>query len=427
MSMFVDVAHIHLKAGDGGNGAVSFRREKYVPAGGPDGGDGGRGGSVYFVADDNLSSLMDFRYKKKYAAENGQPGSGVHRFGRDGEDVTIRVPRGTLIKDEDTGALVADISGDEPVLICRGGRGGWGNTHFATPTRQAPRFAKAGLPGQSLNARLELKLLADVGFVGLPNVGKSTLLAAISAARPKVANYHFTTLVPNLGVVYLDEGVSFVAADIPGIIEGASEGAGLGHAFLRHIDRCRLLIHLVDVSGCEGRDPVEDFHTINDELSRYDMQLEMRPQIVAANKSDIAENGDNFAALRAAAEEKGFAIFPISAATGEGVKELLWEVAKRLRELPPIAIYEPDAPTVDLEQAIASDEIHVQRRSDGVYEILGDRLIPVLNSVNYEDYESLNFLQRVLKNAGVFDMLEEKGIQEGDTVSINGFEFDYIK
>ncbi|MBR3692417.1 MAG: GTPase ObgE [Clostridia bacterium] len=425
--MFVDVARIHLKAGDGGNGAVSFRREKYIPAGGPDGGDGGRGGSVFLVADDNLSSLMDFRYKKKYSAENGQPGGAVHRFGRDGESVTIRVPRGTLVKNAETGALIADISGDEPVLICRGGRGGWGNSHFATPTRQAPRFAKAGLPGQSVDVRLELKLLADVGFVGLPNVGKSTLLSAISAARPKVANYHFTTLVPNLGVVYLEEGVSFVAADIPGIIEGASEGAGLGHAFLRHIDRCRLLIHLVDVSGCEGRDPVEDFRTINEELSKYDLQLENRPQIVAANKSDIAEGEENLNALRAAAAEKGFELYPISAATGEGVKELLWAVAKQLRELPPIAIYEPDAPTADLEQALSSDEIRVERRPDGVYEILGDRLIPVLNSVNYEDYESLNFLQRVLKNAGVFDMLEEKGIKEGDTVSINGFEFDYIK
>lgn len=427
MSMFVDVARIHLKAGDGGNGAVSFRREKYVPAGGPDGGDGGRGGSVYFLADDNLSSLMDFRYKKKYAAENGQPGSSVHRFGRDGGDVTIRVPRGTLVKDAATGALIADISGEEPVLICRGGRGGWGNSHFATPTRQAPRFAKAGLPGQVLDAQLELKLLADVGFVGLPNVGKSTLLSAVSAARPKVANYHFTTLVPNLGVVYLDQGVSFVCADIPGIIEGASEGAGLGTAFLRHIDRCRLLVHLVDVSGSEGRDPVEDFRTINEELACYDLRLEQRPQIVCANKCDIARGEENLERLRAAAEERGAELYPISAATGEGVKELLWAVSEQLRRLPPIAVYEPDAPAADLESALQSDEIRVQRRADGVFEILGDRLIPVLNSVNYEDYESLNFLQRVLKNAGVFDMLEAAGIREGDTVCINDFEFDYVK
>ena len=425
--MFIDVAHICLKAGDGGNGAVSFRREKYIPAGGPDGGDGGRGGSIYLVADDNLSSLMDFRYQKKYVARNGEPGGGVHRSGKDGEDVTLKVPRGTLVKNAATGALVADVSGDEPVLICRGGRGGWGNSHFATPTRQAPRFAKAGLPGQVLEATLELKLLADVGFVGLPNVGKSTLLSAISSARPKVANYHFTTLVPNLGVVYLDAGVSFVAADIPGIIEGASDGAGLGLDFLRHIERCRLLLHLVDVSGSEGRDPVEDFNAINGELTKYGLRLEERPQIVVANKTDLCEDGENLARLRAVAEAKGFALYEISAATGTGVKELLWAVAQRLRELPPVTVFEPDAPEVSLSDAVGSDEIRIRRRDDGAYVIEGDRLIPVLNSVNYEDYESLNYLQRVLKNAGVFDMLEAAGIREGDTVAINDFEFDYVK
>ncbi len=426
MAVFVDVAHIHLKAGNGGAGAVSFRREKYIPAGGPDGGDGGRGGSIYVVADDNLSSLMDFRYQKKYAAGNGEPGSAVHRFGKDGADITLHVPRGTLIRNAETGALVADISGDEPVLICRGGRGGWGNSHFATPTRQAPRFAKSGLPGQELEAELELKLLADVGFVGLPNVGKSTLLSAVSAARPKVANYHFTTLVPNLGVVYLEQGVSFVAADIPGIIEGASEGAGLGLDFLRHIERCRLLLHLVDVSGSEGRDPAEDFRTINGELSRYGLDLERRPQIVAANKSDLCADGENAARLRAAAEERGFPFYEISAATGAGVRELMWAVANALRELPPVAIYEPDPPA-DLKTAVESDEIRIVRRPDGVFEITGDRLLPVLNSVNYDDYESLNYLQRVLRNAGVFDMLEAEGIREGDTVAIHEFEFEYVK
>ena len=425
--MFIDIANIHLQAGNGGNGAVSFRREKYIPAGGPDGGDGGRGGSIFLVADDNLSSLMDFRYQKKYVAENGQPGGGVHRSGKDGADVTLRVPRGTLVRNSATGALIADISGDEPVLICRGGRGGWGNSHFATPTRQAPRFAKAGLAGETLEAKLELKLLADVGFVGLPNVGKSTLLSSISSARPKVANYHFTTLVPNLGVVYLGEGVSFVAADIPGIIEGASEGAGLGLDFLRHIERCRLLLHLVDVSGSEGRDPVEDFRVINEELTRYGLRLEERPQIVVANKSDLATDGENLARLRAEAEARGASLYPISAATGEGVKELLWAVAAALRELPPVTVFTPDAPDVDLASAVGSDEIRIRRQDDGSFEILGDRLIPVLNSVNYEDYESLNFLQRVLRNAGVFDMLEAAGIREGDTVRINDFEFDYVK
>ena len=425
--MFIDIANIHLQAGSGGNGAVSFRREKYIPAGGPDGGDGGRGGSIYLVADDNLSSLMDFRYQKKYVAENGQPGGGVHRSGKDGADVTLRVPRGTLVRNSATGALVADISGDEPVLICRGGRGGWGNSHFATPTRQAPRFAKAGLAGEALEAKLELKLLADVGFVGLPNVGKSTRLSSISSARPKVANYHFTTLVPNLGVVYLGEGVSFVAADIPGIIEGASEGAGLGLDFLRHIERCRLLLHLVDVSGSEGRDPVEDFRVINEELTRYGLRLEDRPQIVVANKSDLSADGENLSRLRAEAEARGFALYPISAATGEGVKELLWAVASALRELPPVTVFTPDAPSADLVSAVGSDEIRIRRQDDGSFEILGDRLIPVLNSVNYEDYESLNFLQRVLRNAGVFDMLEAAGIREGDTVRINDFEFDYVK
>ena len=283
---FIDKARISVKAGAGGNGCVSFHREKYIAAGGPDGGDGGSGGSIILQVDDNLSTLMDFRYKRKYVAENGVDGSGQRKSGKDGKSLTIRVPRGTLVRDPETSEIIQDMSGDEPFVLCRGGKGGWGNTHFATPTRQAPRFAKSGLPGEAMEVVLELKLLADVGLVGFPNVGKSTLLSVVSRANPKIANYHFTTLYPNLGVVYVDDGVSFVMADIPGIIEGASEGAGLGHDFLRHIDRCRLLVHVVDVSGSEGRDPVADFDAINAELVSYSPELARRPPRVAAHKVD---------------------------------------------------------------------------------------------------------------------------------------------
>jgi len=284
---FIDKARITVRAGNGGNGAVAFHREKYIAAGGPDGGDGGDGGSIIVRVDDNMSTLMDFRYKRKYVAANGVDGQGGRKSGKDGQSLTIRVPRGTLIRDAETGEIIKDMSDDQPFVLCKGGRGGWGNQHFATPTRQVPRFAKAGLPGESHDVVLELKLLADVGLVGFPNVGKSTLLSVVSKAHPKIANYHFTTLYPNLGVVYVDEGVSFVMADIPGIIEGASEGAGLGHDFLRHIDRCRLLVHLVDVSGSEGRDPIADFDAINQELRQYSPELADRPQIVVANKTDL--------------------------------------------------------------------------------------------------------------------------------------------
>ena len=286
-SPFVDKVTIQVRAGDGGAGAVAFHREKYVAAGGPDGGDGGRGGNIVFTVDDHMSTLMDFRYKRKFVAGNGQPGQGKRCSGKDGESIVLKVPRGTVLRDADSGAIMHDMSSGEDYVACRGGRGGWGNKHFATPTRQVPRFAKPGLPGESHTITLELKLLADVGLVGFPNVGKSTLLSVVSNAHPKIANYHFTTLFPNLGVVYVDEGVSFVLADIPGIIEGASDGAGLGHDFLRHIDRCRLLIHLVDVSGSEGRDPVEDFEAINAELAQYNADLASRPQLVAANKLSL--------------------------------------------------------------------------------------------------------------------------------------------
>ena len=341
--MFIDVAKIKIASGKGGDGKVSFHREKYVASGGPDGGDGGRGGSVIFQVDDNLSTLLDFRYKKKYVAANGENGMGKRMKGKDGANLVIRVPRGTIIRDRQTGQVIQDLSGDEPFVVAKGGNGGWGNTHFATPTRQTPRFAKPGQPGVEMEITLELKLLADVGLVGFPNVGKSTLLSVVSAARPKIANYHFTTLIPNLGVVRVAEEQSFVMADIPGIIEGAAEGAGLGHDFLRHIDRCRLLLHLVDAAGSEGRDPLEDVETINRELAGYSEFLASRPQIIVANKTDLlGENREPVEKLRQYAREHDFGFLELSAATGQGVQELIHKTWEMLQELPPVFIYEPE-------------------------------------------------------------------------------------
>ena len=377
---FIDKARITVRAGDGGNGCVSFHREKYIAAGGPDGGDGGCGGHIILQVDDNLSTLMDFRYKRKYTAEKGVDGSGQRKSGKDGKSLTIRVPRGTLVRDAETNEIIQDMSGDEPYILCRGGKGGWGNTHFATPTRQAPRFAKSGLPGESHDVVLELKLLADVGLIGFPNVGKSTLLSVVSRANPKIANYHFTTLYPNLGVVYVDEGVSFVMADIPGIIEGANEGAGLGHDFLRHIDRCRLLVHVVDVSGCEGRDPVADFDAINQELRQYSPELAQRPQIVAANKTDIMPDDTLLAALRAHVEALGYPLYTISAAAHQGTRELTRAVAGRLAELPPVTVYEANyvkrPPKVDMSQPL---DITVE---DNVYSIEGPWLQRLIANTN---------------------------------------------
>ena len=341
--MFVDLVKIRIRSGKGGDGRVSFHREKYIAAGGPDGGDGGKGGDVVFVVDDNLSTLLDFRMKRKYVAPDGEMGGTKKSFGKAGKDIVIRVPRGTLIKDAETGLLIHDMSDDQPYVAARGGKGGWGNVHFATPTRQAPRFARPGMPGQELYITLELKLIADVGLVGFPNVGKSTFLSVCSAARPKIANYHFTTLSPNLGVVYVDEGASFVMADIPGIIEGAADGAGLGHDFLRHIDRCRLLVHMIDVSGSEGRDPVEDLETINGELSHYSPALAQRPQIVVANKCDILpEDSDNLERLKARAEEEGYLFMTLSAASMQGVRELVGVIYNELQKLPPDTVFEPE-------------------------------------------------------------------------------------
>ena len=420
---FIDKARITVRAGDGGNGCVSFHREKYIAAGGPDGGDGGCGGHIILQVDDNLSTLMDFRYKRKYTAEKGVDGSGQRKSGKDGKSLTIRVPRGTLVRDAETNEIIQDMSGDEPYILCRGGKGGWGNTHFATPTRQAPRFAKSGLPGESHDVVLELKLLADVGLIGFPNVGKSTLLSVVSRANPKIANYHFTTLYPNLGVVYVDEGVSFVMADIPGIIEGANEGAGLGHDFLRHIDRCRLLVHVVDVSGCEGRDPVADFDAINQELRQYSPELAQRPQIVAANKTDIMPDDTLLAALRAHVEALGYPLYTISAAAHQGTRELTRAVAGRLAELPPVTVYEANyvkrPPKVDMSQPL---DIHVE---DNVYSIEGPWLQRLIANTNFGDYESRNWFDRMLRESGLFDRLEAMGIRDGDLVSMYNLEFEY--
>lgn len=423
--MFVDKATIRVKAGNGGNGTVSFHREKYVAAGGPDGGDGGRGGDIVLKTDSNMSTLMDFRYKRKYAAPNGADGGGNRCSGKDGGDLVIRVPNGTLIRDKETGAIIKDMTGEETYVIARGGNGGWGNQHFATPTRQAPRFAKSGLNGESKEITLELKLLADVGLVGFPNVGKSTLLSVVSKAHPKIANYHFTTLYPNLGVVYVGEGASFVMADIPGIIEGASEGAGLGHDFLRHIDRCRLIIHIVDVSGCEGRDPIADFETINEELKQYSPELAARPQLIAANKCDIVSDTEILDKFRAYVQEKGLRLYEISAAAHIGIKELINAAAEELSNLPPVLVYEPEY--VEKEPELDTSENLAIEVCDDVWMIEGVWLERLVRNVNFSDHESRMYFDRMLRNSGLFERLEEMGIKEGDTVSIYNLEFEYKK
>lgn len=422
--MFIDVAKIKIASGKGGDGKVSFHREKYVASGGPDGGDGGRGGSVVFQVDDNLSTLLDFRYKKKYVAPNGENGMGKRMKGKDGADLVIRVPRGTIIRDRATGRIMKDLSDDEPFVAAKGGNGGWGNTHFATPTRQAPRFAKPGLPGIEMEITLELKLLADVGLVGFPNVGKSTLLSMVSAARPKIANYHFTTLIPNLGVVRVAEEQSFVMADIPGIIEGASEGAGLGHDFLRHIDRCRLLLHLVDASGSEGRDPLEDVQTINAELAGYSEFLASRPQIIVANKTDLlGDDREILDKLKAYADEHDFGFLELSAATNQGVRELIHKTWEMLQDLPPVFTYEPEF--VPVEEVVTERDITIEKVED-YYVVGGAWIDKIMGSVNTDDYESRLYMDRMLKNAGVYDRLEQMGVEEGSIVVIGEMEFEYI-
>lgn len=423
--MFVDKVKIRIKAGDGGNGAVAFHREKYVAAGGPDGGDGGKGGDIFFVADTNLSTLVDFKYKKRYTAPNGANGSGSRCMGKSAPPLMIKVPKGTVVRQADTGRIMADLSGEEPVLVARGGKGGWGNSHFATPTRQCPRFAKPGLPGEAFEVELELKLLADVGLAGFPNVGKSTLVSMVSAAKPQIANYPFTTLTPVLGVVSVEEGKSFVMADIPGLIEGASEGIGLGHEFLRHVDRCRLIVHVVDVSGIEGRDPKEDFITINRELERFNPELAKRPQIIAANKCDLA-SPEQIAAFRIFAEEKGYTVFEISAASNQGLQPLIYEISRQLDTLPPIKQYEIEEIPLESREKLARNIFEI-RQEEGIYIVEADWLMSALGMVDMNDYESLQYFQRVLRQSGIIDKLEELGIQEGDTVSILNFEFEYVR
>ena len=422
--MFVDKVRITVIGGRGGDGAVAFHREKYVAAGGPDGGDGGHGGSVILRVNDNLTTLLDFRYKRKYAAQPGVNGQGRRMSGKRGENLIVEVPRGTVVRDAETNAIIVDMSTGEDFVLAKGGRGGWGNSHFATPTRQVPRFAKAGLKGEERDVILELKLLADVGLVGFPNVGKSTLLSVTSNARPKIANYHFTTLYPNLGVIYVDEGVSFVMADIPGIIEGAAEGAGLGHDFLRHIDRCRLLVHVVDVSGSEGRDPVTDFDAICAELHDYSVDLSNRPMIVAANKTDIMDPAsDNLERLRERCDSLGIELYEISAGTTQGTKNLMRVIAEHLRTLPPVTIYEPEyvAPVIEVGDPNALEIEHL----GSTWLITGAWLERLICNINFDDYESRNYFDVQLHKCGLFQRLEEMGIQDGDTVDIYDFQFEY--
>lgn len=418
MASFVDRAPLRLKAGSGGDGAVSFHREKFVQNGGPDGGDGGDGGNVVLVADHNLHTLLDFRFRSKYAAENGENGSAVRRTGKSGEDITIKLPVGTVVRDTE-GRIVADMfqNGETKVLL-KGGRGGHGNARFATPTRQAPNFAKPGIRTQWHDFTLELKTIADVGLVGYPNVGKSSILAAVTAARPKIANYHFTTMTPNLGIVS-HHGVSFAMADIPGLIENASEGAGLGFAFLRHVERTRLLIHVVDVSGCEGRDPVRDYHQINEELRRYG-QLDRRPQIVAANKMDLPGSEEHLTALREAAGD--IPVFAVSAATKQGFEELLNRVIELLADIPLQERYE-EAPA-EVEEGVRGFSVI---KEGNAYVVEGPSIERLIASVNFEDHESLLWFQSTMQRSGIIDTLRQSGAKEGDTIRMDGMEFDFIE
>ncbi len=422
--MFVDKAKIRITAGNGGNGAVAFHREKFVNAGGPDGGDGGRGGNIVFQVDDNLTTLSDFRYKRKYKAPNGENGRGGKCNGKRGEDLIIKVPRGTVIRENSTGAIMADMSKDETFIAAKGGNGGWGNPHFATPTRQVPRFAKDGMPGEDWEVTLELKLLADVGLIGFPNVGKSTLISVVSEAKPTIANYHFTTLIPVPGVVRMGPESSFVIADIPGIIEGASQGVGLGHEFLRHIERCRVLVHVVDVSGSEGRDPFTDFETINDELKKYNEELASYPQIVAGNKIDLATD-EQREAFKKYICDKGYEYFEICAPILEGTSDLINAIAKKLATLPPIKIYEREEITVSDIYKTSKRDFTIRVEGD-VYIIEAEWLAKILSKTDLEDYESLQYFQNALQSSGIIKALIERGIQEGDTVSIYDLEFDYV-
>ena len=426
--MFIDRIQISVKAGDGGNGAISFHREKYVPNGGPDGGDGGKGGSIIFQVNPGDNTLLAFRYHRKFAAENGENGKGGKMHGKSGADLVITVPPGTLLKDPETGKIIYDMAKSDTFVACKGGRGGWGNRHFATPTRQIPRFAKNGTKGEAKEILLELKMLADAALIGFPSVGKSSLLARVSAARPKIADYHFTTLSPNLGVVPLGEGKGFVIADIPGLIEGASEGLGLGHEFLRHTDRCRLLLHVVDIARTEERDPIEDLTIIDNELQSWNPELAKRPQIVVANKCDAALLEEDYVKeFEVHCNSLGRKVFYVSAATGEGINELLMAVRDALDELPPQIVYEQElTPEENAGKAFASERITTVRRENDTFFVEGQWIYNFMGQINFDDWESLNFFQRVLDKNGVFDLLRQKGIQDGNMVNIYDFEFEFV-
>lgn len=424
--MFVDRVKIHVKGGNGGNGMVSFFRAKYITHGGPDGGDGGRGGDVICVGDESMGTLMDFRYKRMFKAGNGQDGGKRNCFGKDGESVVIKVPVGTVIREAESGKIMADITkhGEEKILI-HGGKGGKGNQHFATPTRQAPRYAEPGRVAKEYDVILELKLIADVGLIGFPNVGKSTLLSMVTNANPKIANYHFTTLAPNLGVVEGRYGDSFVLADIPGLVEGASEGVGLGHAFLRHVERTKVFIHVVDAAGVEGDDPVENVRKINQELEAYNPELMKRPQVIAANKTDIPGSEENVERLKEAYEKEGFEVFPISAATNKGLDELLTKVAEILKNYPEDIVFEEEYEEYD-EVAVDQEPFTIEIE-DEVYVVRGVGVEKMIGYTNIDTEKGFAFFQRYLKEKGIIEALEEKGIQEGDTVRIYDMEFEFWK
>ncbi|MCD5415212.1 MAG: GTPase ObgE [Clostridiales bacterium] len=428
--MFIDKAKIHLKAGKGGDGAVAFRKEKYVPAGGPSGGDGGKGGDIVFVVDEGMKTLMDFRYKKHYSAINGDDGSNRNMFGKAGSDLILRVPPGTIIKDEQTGETIADLTekNDKKILV-KGGHGGKGNANFATSTRQAPRFSKPGGKGEELTVLLELKLIADVGLIGFPNVGKSTLLSVVTSANPKIANYHFTTIIPNLGLVKTKHGDSFVIADIPGLIEGAHQGVGLGHAFLRHVERTKLLIHVLDIAAIEGREPIEDYKKINEELKLYNEKLATRKQIIAANKMDITNSDEKLNQLKEFVFPEDIKVFPISAVTGKGITELMVYAAQELKEIEKYAaenhieeVAEEKVYTLKKDEAKLFE---IEKEND-VYIIKGDFIKRLLNSTNLEDTVSLAYFQKIIKKHGVNEELKKNGAQEGDTVRIDKTEFEFF-
>ncbi len=428
--MFIDKVKIYIKAGNGGNGSVSFRREKYVSHGGPDGGDGGKGGDVVFTIAPGENTLLNFKYRRKFVAPDGEGGMGAGRHGKNGANIEIPVPPGTILKDAESGKIIKDMSDADVVetgkfTILKGGKGGFGNMHFATPTRQTPNFAKSGIKGKELEVELELKMLADAGLVGMPSAGKSTIVSMVSAAKPKIAEYHFTTLSPILGVVDAKAG-GYVLADIPGLIEGASEGEGLGHQFLRHIERCRLIVNVVDASGIEGRDPLDDLRVINEELEKYSPKLASRPRILAANKMDMASE-ETAERLKVYAKEHDIPIVFMCAAIGEGTGELKELIGKKLADLPPLVVYEPEMVITDEPVLTEGDAEITVKNVNGVYYVTGERLVNVINSINFNDYESMAYFQKVLRNTGVIAALEEKGVKDGDTVNIYDVEFDYYR